>query len=121
MDVLRYNLDTLEGVDAFLKLLESDENGRYWADQLNALMFAGFPISHPSHLQLLNINTVLDRANPNKLNPWKATALLRACSSYKNLLPCWLPYRNRLWKALEDNPERRRIMRGLIADLVDRK
>lgn len=108
----RFNLDTLQGVDEFLSLFVESETD--WAEQLNLLTFAGFPESKPTFIQLLHIGTVLARADVSKLHLPRAVLILRGCSSYKHLLPGWGPLRDRIWNALENDPSRKRLMRGLI-------
>lgn len=108
----RFNLDTLQGIDEFLSLFVEGKTD--WAEQLSLLTFAGFPESKPTHIQLLHIGNVLSRADVSKLYLPKAVLILRACSSYKHLLPGWHPLRDRIWNALENNPSRKHLMRGLI-------
>jgi len=112
---VRFNLDTLEGIDAFLALFEDEAVKKTdWSDQLVKLTYADFPVSKPTFRQLMHVGAVLARANPEKLHPQKAVLILRSCSGYKELLPAWIPFRDRMWTHLESNPDRKRMMRGLI-------
>lgn len=112
MPSVRFDLDTLEGIDGFLSLFDGSEND--WAEQLNCLTFAGFPKSRPKPIQLRHIGAVMARADVTKLHLEKLVLLLRGCSSYKDSVPGWRKFRDKLWVALENNPKRSRIMIGLM-------